>query len=145
MGYVVLYMSEVLACSKCRKLFNSIFGKRICPECEKKMEDDLVRVRDYLWEHKGASITQVAEACEVSPRQIRQWLREERIQLADDSVIEIQCESCGKTISTGRYCPACKHAMHKEMQEAAKVEKPKITFVDKKEPSASAKMRFINK
>lgn len=61
---------------------------------------------------------EVSEACEVFPEQIRQWIREERLQFADDSSIKVPCESCGKMINSGRFCDKCKANLQNGFREA---------------------------
>lgn len=136
-------VDNVRACRNCRKLFNSPFGKVICPSCEEKMEDDLAKVKNYLWDNKGASIPQVARECDVHPNQIRQWLKEERIQLAEGSVIEMMCETCGTPITTGRYCEKCKGATAKGLSDLVAASRPQQP-VQKKPDRENPRMRFLD-
>ncbi len=39
---------EVITCKGCGKLFNYIQGQRICPSCQKKVEDKFVEVKKYV-------------------------------------------------------------------------------------------------
>ena len=134
---------EVKTCKRCRKFFNYITGPYICPVCKEKIEQDFQKVKKYIDDNPGADIKEVAEACEVDPQQIRQWIREERLQFSDDSPIRIACEACGSMIRSGRYCDACKNEMASGMKSAFGLNKPAPEPVVKKRDSDGNKMRFL--
>ncbi len=102
---------EVRNCRSCGRLFNYLSGPNICPVCREEVEKKFGAVKEYIRANPGASIPEIAEANEVSTSQIKQWIREERLQFADDSPIGIECEVCGTTIKTGKYCQACKEKL----------------------------------
>ena len=79
-------------------------GLVFCPACRVKVEKKFQEVKEYIRDNKGVGIQQVADACEVDVGQIRQWLREERLELAADSALYLNCESCGQPIRSGRFC-----------------------------------------
>lgn len=102
---------EVRNCRSCGRLFNYLSGPNICPVCREEVEKKFGAVKDYIRENPSSNISEIAEANEVSVNQIKQWIREERLQFADDSPIGIECEVCGTTIKTGKYCQACKEKL----------------------------------
>lgn len=102
---------DVKNCRKCGKIFNYITGPVICPACKEAEDSKFQEAKKYVSEHKGVTISELAEAIEVETNTIRQWLREERLQFADDSAIGLECEKCGAMIRSGRYCDACKAGM----------------------------------
>ena len=73
---------EVQTCSRCRKFFNYIGGERICPACKEEVEKEFQKVKEYIRDNRSATVIQVAKECEVSEKQIRQWVREERLELS---------------------------------------------------------------
>lgn len=99
---------DVRNCVRCGRIFNYITGQPICVDCKKNLEQKFAEVKEYLRENRGASIQEVSEANHVDVRQIRQWIREERITFAEDSMVGIECERCGITIRSGRFCSKCK-------------------------------------
>ena len=99
---------DVRNCVRCGRIFNYITGYPICPNCKKELEKKFTEVKQYLWDNPHSSIQEVAEANQVDIRQIKQWIREERITFAEDSMVGIECERCGATIRTGRFCSKCK-------------------------------------
>ncbi len=105
---------DVINCRDCGRLFNHVTGPRICPACKQRLEDKFTEVKEYIRDNVNASISEVSEAMEVSTQQIRQWIREERLAFSEDSVVTIECEKCGASIRTGRFCEKCKNHMAHE-------------------------------
>lgn len=101
---------NVRNCRKCGRVFNYIAGQTICLSCRDKLEGKFKEVKEYVSEHRGCGINEVAEECDVDTGQIRQWIREERLEFTEDSMIGLACEICGASIRTGRYCEKCKAA-----------------------------------
>ncbi|MCR4586529.1 MAG: flagellar protein [Lachnospiraceae bacterium] len=95
-------------CRKCGKMFNYMMGPPICPACREKIEKKFQEVKEYVREHKAASMNQITEDCDVERKQVEQWVREERLVFSDESPIKLHCERCGAYITTGRFCDKCK-------------------------------------
>lgn len=136
-------MGEFKYCKGCGSLFTS-YGSKLCPECMDKEEDEFRVVRDYIWDNPGGNMKQVAEATEVDLDKIMQWLREERLILKMEEGAEafdsgLKCSSCGKNISTGKFCEACKNNLNREMQKESGAIKAKL---DTQKPAADAKDRM---
>ncbi|MCR5595132.1 MAG: transposase [Lachnospiraceae bacterium] len=131
---------DVRNCRGCGKLFNYISGPLMCPACRENLEKKFQEVKLYIQDNKGVTVKDVAEACEVDPGQIRQWIREERLEFASGAS-EITCEKCGKPISSGRFCDACKNSMVNSLNN---VYKPEAPAPQRKDDSAGGpKMRFL--
>ena len=133
---------NVRNCKKCGKIFNYVVGPVICPRCKEWQEAKFQEVKKFVQENHGADITEVAEACEVEVKQIRQWIREERLQFADDSPIRIPCEGCGAMIQSGRFCDKCEVELANGFKHSVGQDKPKEP---EKKPARSSgdKMRFL--
>ena len=132
---------DVRNCRKCGKIFNYVAGAVICPACRECQETEFQRVKEYIRENKQVTIPMIARECEVGAHQIRQWIRQERLVFSDDSVIGINCESCGKTIKTGRFCEICKAEIARGLN--ANFSKEEVSEVMKPTGSRSARMRFL--
>lgn len=132
---------EVKNCKSCGRLFNYLTGPRLCGECKQKLEDKFMEVRDYIRDNPHASISQISEEMDVTTSQIHQWIREERLIFSEDSMVTIQCENCGASIRTGRFCEKCKGEMAKEMGSLYKSSAP----VMQKKDRDKDKMRFLDK
>ena len=106
---------NVVNCRKCGKLFNYIAGPQTCPMCREKNEEKFREVKKYIQQNRRASMQMVCEECDVEPGQIQAWIRQERLQFAEDSPIKVNCEKCGCMISSGRYCDKCKNDMSRDL------------------------------
>lgn len=82
---------EVRSCRGCGKLFNYIWGTYLCHGCKKKLEDKFIQVRDYIREHDTATMKDISEDNDISVKQLKQWVREERLTFTDKSPVGIEC------------------------------------------------------
>lgn len=130
---------ELMNCRNCKKLFNYIAGEKLCPACKALMEDKFQEVKRYIEENPRENINQVAEACAVSIRQIKNWVREERLSFTEDSLVGLECERCGKMIHSGRFCKECAGGLADAMNNAYRRERQ--TPIRK---TATGKMRFLD-
>ena len=129
-------------CRVCGKIFNYVSGPSTCPACRESLEAKFQEVKEYIREHKGVGITQVAEACDVEPAQIRQWLKDDRLEVTEDSALYLTCESCGAAIRSGRFCEKCKNNVTQDLKNILNTGRPKPA--PKKETKEDgAKMRFL--
>lgn len=132
---------EIISCKNCGRLFNYMQGDRVCPECIKKMDEKFAEVKKYVRDNPRVDINVLSSEMDVSIRQIKRWIREERLCFTDESPIGLNCENCGKTIKTGRYCKACKDQMTTRLQGAAGMKQP--TPQQPKKSATENKMRFL--
>ena len=129
-------------CSRCGKMFNYVAGPTICEPCRKAIEDSFQKVKQYIEDNPRASLRQISEECEVTTKQIQQWIREERLMFSKDSPIQLVCENCGELITTGRFCAKCKNTMANTLNKSFAKPKPALQQPVKKEPKAG--MRFLD-
>lgn len=134
---------EVYNCRICGRLFNYISGAKLCPQCREQLEIKFHEVKQYIYENKNASITEVSEAMEVPVSQIKKWVREERLALTE-AMGEIECENCGKAIKTGKYCDECKKKIT-GMLESTYKKKDNQVPERKTTRDTHARMRFLDK
>jgi predicted amidophosphoribosyltransferase len=135
---------EVKNCRGCGRLYNYVGGgnyRNLCPDCISKLEDKFQEVKRYIEDNRVANIKQIAEDCDVNPKQIEQWVREERLVFSDDSPIAIFCQSCGAPIKSGKYCSNCKETVSDQLSQLYGT-KP---IEQKTKRTATAKMRFLDK
>jgi len=105
-------------CRECGKLFLKI-SSDICPECQKKEEEDFNRVKDYLKENPNAKIAEIMEGTGVTETRINKFIRAGRLS------IKPTCESCGKAIDSGRLCPECRLKLLREVRNIIELDKGK--------------------
>jgi predicted amidophosphoribosyltransferase len=132
---------DVRNCKSCGRLFNYLGGRQFCPECMKKLDDKFEIVKAYIYDNPGSNIDIVAKDNDVSTQQIRQWVREEKLQFSDASLVGLSCEKCGVMIKTGRFCPKCKDELAKTIGGLYHATEPDVkkNFSDGKN-----RMRFLN-
>ncbi len=94
---------DVRNCRQCGRLFNYLGGPPICQACREAVEEKFQQVKEYVRNNPGSNIQMVAEDNDVTVQQIRQWIREERLEFSPDSQVGIECECCGASIRTGRF------------------------------------------
>lgn len=133
---------EVRNCKGCGKLFNYLSGPPLCPSCAKALDLKFEEVKAYIYDHPRCDMQEVSEEMEVSISQIKQWIREERLSFAEDSMIGIDCESCGVTIKTGRFCKACKEKLSNGL--AGLYKEPEKPAFKQKDPKENHRMRYLN-
>ena len=132
---------EVRNCRECGKMFNYTSGMQVCPICMRKMDEKFNDVKKYIYDNPGVGIQQVSEEMEVSVKLLKKWVREERLTFAAGSGVGIDCERCGKTILSGRFCDECKNKVTQQLDRA--YDKPHAAGTVKKK-DAGAKMRFLS-
>ena len=134
---------DVRTCRKCKRLFNYVVGPFICPICREEIEAQFQVVKKYISENTGCKIEKVAEDCDVDVHQIKQWVREERLQFSSES---IDCINCGVAIKTGRYCDKCRIIVANELNTA--LGNTSLNAVAEKYENSgkkTARMRFLDK
>lgn len=131
---------EVKNCKSCGKLFNYMGGLPICSACKEELEKKFLEVKEYVYKNPHCSVAQVAEENDVSIKQIKQWIREERLVLSEATVDGVTCEHCGIPICSGRFCDKCKAAMVNTIGSV--LERPKKIEPEKRKRDGD-KMRFL--
>lgn len=132
---------EVRNCKGCGRLFNYMQGPPLCPACIRDLENKFQEVKDYLRENPKAQMNQIAEDNEVSIKQIKQWVREERLTFTEESQITLDCENCGAPILTGRFCDKCRAALQNEFSGA--INRP-ARIEPQKKTREKDRMRFLD-
>ncbi|WP_026509558.1 MULTISPECIES: flagellar protein [unclassified Butyrivibrio] len=113
-------MSNVRNCSRCGKMFNYIAGDVLCENCKKSIEEKFQQVKKYIQDNPGSGLKQISDECEVSTKQLKKWILEERLMFTEQSPIQITCENCGERIQTGRLCAKCKATVTNALSDTVK-------------------------
>ncbi len=113
-------MPDVRNCRKCGKIYNYVGGAPLCPVCKQEEEEDFQRVKEYLYEFPGASVTQVSTELDISIEKIKRFLKEGRLEITnDEGNLILECEKCGRSIKSGRYCDACERDLTSRLKSVA--------------------------
>ncbi len=138
-------MADVRNCRKCGKIYNYIGGAPICHACKQLEEDDFQKVKEYLYAKPGATLTEVSTELEMSIEKIKRFLKEGRLEITDDfGNIVLECEGCGKSIKSGRFCEECERDLTIGLRSAARQIKSELDTVASSNPK-SLGIRYLNK
>lgn len=133
---------DVMNCRSCGRMFNALTSReRLCPACREALEKKFQEVKEYINENPKTPLEVIAVDNDVSVKQLKQWVREERLVFAPDSPVGIECEMCGKMIHCGRFCDACKNNLADSFSNA--IERPKVEEPVHKKKSDGNRMRFL--
>lgn len=134
---------NVRNCRNCGRIFNYLAGPIMCARCRESMEAKFQEVKEYIRSNPGVGIQEVSDACDVDPSQIRQWLREERLELTENSPIFLTCEGCGLSIRCGRFCEKCKNDVTAGFKNVLNENRPKEMPKQNTNPKDNPRMRFL--
>lgn len=136
-------MPDVRNCRRCGKIFNYLGGVPICQDCKKNDEEEFKRIKEYLYENPGASISQVSIALDVSIEKIKRYLKEGRLEIVgEDSNMVLECEVCGKAIKTGRYCEMCERELASAFKNTAGQMNLSLREIEERKQHG---LRYLNK
>lgn len=75
----------------------------------KEEEAKFEQVSNYIISNPRASVAQIAEANDIPPTKLFEWIRDDRLEFSEDSQYAwFNCEKCGAKIKSGRICSRCK-------------------------------------
>lgn len=134
-------MPDVRNCRRCGRMYNYLGGPPICQDCKNADEAVFKKIKDYLYDYPGATLSQVAMECEVSVEKIKMFLKEGRLEITEGANIILECEKCGKSIKTGRFCNECQSQLHNDI--SGTYVKPEKDEKEVKKPGVG--MRYLNK
>jgi flagellar operon protein (TIGR03826 family) len=146
-------MPEVRNCRRCGKVYTYLGGAPLCYDCKKEDEEDFKRTKEYLYKNPGANLTQVSEELGISVEKIRRFLKEGRLEIVDEQGnMFLECENCGKSIRSGRFCDECERLIAQNMKTVADQLKSRISPLQsaaiKKDINVQKKnveMRYLNR
>ncbi|MCX7923030.1 MAG: MerR family transcriptional regulator [Clostridia bacterium] len=138
-------MPDIRNCRRCGKMYNYIGGAPICPVCKEQDEEDFKRVKEYIYNHPGATISEVSTELEVSVEKIKTFLRDGRLEIVNgEGNMILECEVCGKSIRTGRFCDECSKSLSKDFASTAHDISSTISQQSEVQKK-SIGMRYLNK
>ena len=127
-------------CKKCGRVF-AYTDSDLCSRCDNGGEEDnFKKVKEYLYDHPGATITEVCEETGVNEKLILKYLRENRIEIREEDNMVLDCERCGKAIRSGRFCDDCAAKLKKEFSQVLRSEKKEEEYKKPKGTKRSERM-----
>lgn len=127
-------------CTRCNKIYK-YDGFKICHSCRQDDEADFQKVKEYLNENPGSNISNVVEGTGVDTKKVIEFLKEGRLEIEPGGSIILECENCGISITTGRFCKKCAEGLQREFGEAADSSRSRKSREENKE----AKFRVIDR
>ncbi|MGE5553704.1 MAG: MerR family transcriptional regulator [Betaproteobacteria bacterium] len=117
---------ELRNCIRCGKVFMYV-SKRVCPACQKEMDEIFEKVRVFVKAHPGATVAEISAALEIDEQLINEFVREGRFDVVTEA-LTVYCERCGKPIHRGRLCEQCAVMLDKEIRDTQpkKAEEPPL-------------------
>ncbi|WP_083430659.1 TIGR03826 family flagellar region protein [Alicyclobacillus macrosporangiidus] len=106
-------------CKRCGRLFNRV-RRDICPACVAEEDKAFETVRQYLREHRDATMAEVSEETGVGVDLIIAMIQDGRLMLRDNPNLHYPCERCGQPTRAGRYCPRCTKELSASLSAAAR-------------------------
>lgn len=83
-------------------------GRYVCQECGEEYLNDFGKVKKYIREHGPSNAVTISQDTGVSRRKIRDFLRDGRVEVVEDSAAGVSfCLACGTPIRSGQYCRTC--------------------------------------
>lgn len=132
---------EVKVCKKCHRLFQYLRGIELCYDCRDMLEDKFQEVKEYIAERESISIKQISRECEVPVLQLKEWLMEDRLELAERISTEYFCEKCGRSIYEGNFCSQCKRELLGGIRNF--IRKEELNESENKSEYSGPRMHFI--
>lgn len=107
-------------CEFCGRTLPKHYEGTLCPTCQ---EAQLFRnVRDYI-RANTVNEYEVAEHFHIPLRQIKEWIREGRIEYHEvdtaSTISGMHCQRCGALVSFGTLCPNCLKLMNTQGRSVA--------------------------
>ncbi len=138
-------MADVRNCRKCGKIFTYLSGSPICPACKQMDEEDFKRIKEYLYDNPGAGLSQVSVELDIGVEKIKRFLKEGRLEIvSQDGNLFLECESCGRSIKSGRYCEDCERDLASNLKSTASQMKGELDGMNESARKAIG-MRYLNK
>lgn len=100
------HLKDIRNCARCGKMM-VYTGSPICPECRRREEEEYEKVRAFLTQNPGASISAIEEATGVPAQTILDFFRRGLLELSASSDSALVCAICKRPIEKGRICPEC--------------------------------------
>jgi len=115
--------SKLKNCQKCGRVYQAEeIGQKFCARCMTDDEDTFLKVREYIYDNPQTNVMEVSEELEVDEDLILKWLRQGRLELKGEGV-GYECDRCGKSIQSGRFCKDCQAELKNGFNEAFGVDK----------------------
>ena len=112
-------------CANCGKLFNAPTATmKLCMECEREDQKQFDQVKEYIKEHPTATVIEITKETGVERKQLYEWVRSGRLDVAGVKDLGLRCEGCGEAITNGRFCAQCAARLQDDAKRLLGGQKP---------------------
>lgn len=121
-------------CTYCKRILPASYKEDYCVDCEERMLFE--KVRDFVRKNE-VNEYQVAEHFDIPVRQVKQWIKEGRMEYKErdqKSLMSSYCIRCGARVSFGSLCSKCLRLLNGEKKGYGVME----------QSEEAGKMRFID-
>lgn len=137
-------MAIIRNCKVCGRIFSYAGGMAVCEPCRNEDDDTFKKVKDYLYDNPGASLSEVSSAVGTSIQRIKGYLKDGRLEIMEaGGNLILECEKCGKSIKTGKYCDNCMNSLASNLKMTAKEINDNIISAESK--NRVVEMRYLKK
>ncbi|MFY9176866.1 MAG: hypothetical protein WBI74_02020 [Caldicoprobacterales bacterium] len=109
---------DIRNCKRCDRIYQ-YRGSKYCPQCTIELDEIFIKVRDYIYDNKNATVLDVSQALGVEEDIILEFLKQGRLELSSPG-LDYLCERCERPITTGRFCSDCIRELDSEMKKGFK-------------------------
>lgn len=106
---------RLIACRTCGTIMMKL-SRDVCQKCYMAEEEDFNKVKDYLRDHSGASMKDVARETHIAESLIDKFVSSGRLERLG-VVVEHACQTCHTQISSGIICQECKKNLKMHLQQ----------------------------
>lgn len=124
-------MGGLRNCKKCNRLFSAKEGEFLCSRCNDEVDDEFLRVKEYIYDNPSSSVKEVSSNTGVHVDIILKWIREEKIVVGQHSSITF-CERCGEPSDGSRYCKKCVHELSVGLKSGLSDKSPAQSAADRR-------------
>ncbi len=120
-------MGELANCAKCGKVYVKTGIRELCYDCFREEEEAFEKVRRFInkRENRTASMKEISEGTGVPEELVLKFIKQGRLNIARLPNVGYPCESCGRTIRTGKICERCARRISKELEILKEKEREK--------------------
>lgn len=104
-------------CARCGDMFDKRY-RDICLDCIEEEEQHLQTVKDYLRDHRLATLPEVVRDTEVPLESLITFIDDRRLLLVEFPNFTYACQECGKPTQNGRYCTDCTDKLVQDLADA---------------------------
>lgn len=110
-------MTQLKNCSSCGEVFAAV-SRDICPHGYTAEEQKFQYVYQFLMKRKNrqANLEEIVAGTSVDEKRVVQFLKDNRLRIAEFPNLAYACENCGTSITSGKFCQACRMTMRNHWQ-----------------------------